>query len=225
MVKKIICFILGFSMISCGYVILPHKYFDKYTEIKNSKNNSIINDTLIQVYMKEDTFLSKSYSEWIGYNIKSFNYIFLYRNNLIATINSPVLINNNKPYIISIKEIVDSIENGFFERPNNYDKIHWTYYKKQDDKFTIYNYDYNIASGLNALTRVNLREENILLTNKDLIYENKSLKHGLYLPVSITIKPDSSKSSFTKSYNKYLQTGKRRHYPYYKDFEKYINSK
>ena len=74
--------------------------------------------------------------------------------------------------------------------------------------------DYNFLFLDNKIVSEYIFKENKVITNYDL--------YNLSLVIS---KPDSSKSDFSQYYNKYLATGMRRHYAYYKDFEKYINKK
>ena len=232
MVRTIIYIILSTIISSCSYVLLPVSYYNKYATII-SKTNNYDNLDYYKAYVIEDTIKSNIYNKLFHTNIKSYTYIFFYQNNTTCSFSSPLGIKNDKPFGVTVNEVADSIKNGFFERNYNLNKINWDYYEIQNNKIIIYDFDYNISSGANILTKVNTIQNSFLKIKNDFINEdcfNKNKdssirKYNLFMPSSLNIKPDSSKSRFLKAYNIYITKGKRRHYPYYKDFEKYINKK
>lgn len=221
-------FILIFMLTGCSYVILPTKYYNEYTKISSDKNKDSLALNFKYAYVVRDTIRTGDITSFLGKYTKGYSYIFLYRNNLAAWIHTPIII-NQKAYIYSEKEFVDSIKSGFFDKPVCYDAITWRYYKIEQNKFTIYSYDYNISSGANALTMVHTMQYSYLIQNGTLINKYSSrvnngpitYVNNIYRSSAISAKPDSSKSIFIKKYNIYKKTGQRRHYPYYPDFEKY----
>ncbi len=217
MVKIIYTFLFLLFFVSCNYIILPHKYFANYTDIINRRSTDTLSLNFNKAYMMEDTFLSKYYSIKLNRNIKSYNYMFFYKNNIIADITIPQIGAN----ILSQKDLEDSIKSGFYNRISNRDKISWTYFEIKSNKIITYSYNYNVSNGANTLSPVSIKEIIFLKLNGGLISEyyldqhKKSLlsKKDLYLPGSLVVKPDSSKSDFFKMYQKYMATGSRRYYP------------
>ena len=226
---KISLFIITFTFTSCSYLILPKNYFNTYTENIKQKKSGNYTLNINKMYVFRDTFETKSFQESFGFK-GQFKYIIFYNNSLMAEIYKPFK-NNSKTYTNIDKEIIDSINAGFYDKPYNQDKINWTYFKIEENKLIKYSFDGNVSEGHNALSHVYLIERNYILYNGSLVYEDKYnqykntplLETFLYNPLEISVKPDSSKSDFIKMYNKYLLTGKRRFYSYYKDREKYFN--
>lgn len=234
MVKLIIITCLIFISIfitSCRYIILPHSYFNKYTKII-SNNEPITTLDINKVYVLEDTMVTRTYHEYFGFEGKSYIYYFFYKNNLMAQILTPIII-NSKVYPISMDDLPSYIKNGFFSKPELSNRIQWTYYVIDQNKLISYDYSMSSSVGYNTLNRPYLTNSKFIITNYGFINEEifnskkeiDTLNFNLFKPKPISIKPDSSKSKFIKMYNNYLNTGGRRNYANYKDFEKYINKK
>ena len=197
--------------------------------MNNNKDTTSIN--FRNAYVSLDPFLTNEYSKSAGKQINCFRYFFLYNNNIMATIIYPIA-HQNELIIFSEKELIDSIRNGFFDNPINSDDINWYYFKISNQKLYYYVINYDGGNGKvffpvgSMELYYELKDKNIInkhsyqINNEPEVFVNE-----IYLPSSITVKPDSSKSRFIRAYNKYISTGKTRHYPYYKDFEKYINKK
>ena len=217
---------------ACNGVLIPYSYYNNYTKIinNNMKNNTKLNYNV--AYAFEDTMVTNSN---IKRNVKQKSYIyhFFYTNNIMCTFTSRLNFHTNELLEIPEKEIMDSIKAGYFDKGKGRGDIQWNYYQIKNNKIYVYDIDYNPSSGANALTKVNIIESCYILYKNGIIYEDSYinckdtalLKYNLSLPSTINFKPDSSKSNFILSYNKYIATGKRWYYPYYKDFEKYINKK
>lgn len=203
----------------CSYVIVPRGYFKKLTQLQSDSLNCV-QLSCRKVYVQEDTFLTRVYSKRPDRKVKGYSYIFLYQNNLMATVSTPFPVNDVLLFI-SREELLDSIRSGFFNRDRRHENISWDYYEIKGDKLIEYWFDYSISSGTNALTPVFRKKSNYIIRDNKLIYEglyNPTSDYSgsdqiIYYPVEITVKPDSSKSSLMMMYNKYLKTGIRRHYP------------
>jgi hypothetical protein len=219
MVKSMFIVFFSLFLTSCGYFVLPHKYLRSYTAIVTQSSKTPVFPAE-GVYMVEDTFLTRDYSKLLNKKIKSYRYIFLYKNNLMAKLTTP-FIDNGKGYVFSTEELADSISNGFFDKPQNWDRIDWSYFEMKDKAIKKYSFDFEVSSGANALSQVRVFTSNYFILRNGIVPEshyNKvkdttALKVHTYVPCSIAIKPDSSKSEFIKIYRKYLATGKRAFYP------------
>lgn len=234
-VKFLIIVSVVFTLIAgCNYVIVPRRYFNKYTEIINNKSKDAFFPNIRSPYVMEDTFLTRYYSGKQAETVRYYSYTFFYGNNLLLRIRTPVSI-GGKRYFLSTVELSDSIKSGFFDKPENakYNIISWTFYKAEQNRLIDYYFDYSTSSGANALTPVKIHKHNIIKLKEVLVPEyfynltRDSVSSSNFLAVQpeITVKPDSSKAQFIRMYNKYLVTRKRRYYPYYLDFEKYMNTK
>jgi len=217
---KTIAFVLGLILSSCSYVVIPHKYYTDYTKVLN-ENNLVSNDLNIKSnYVVVDSFLTKAHAKSGRGNVTAYKYIFLYKNNLMATINIPVF-ENGKLFIFSENELSDSIKNGYFYKQNNISKVRWTYYSIENNKLIKHLFTYDIGSGANALTKVKLTGTTYLIENGNLIDNYSRLVNNapatsvkdIYIPSSISQKPDSTKSYFLKMYDNYKVTGVRKYYP------------
>lgn len=208
--KFIFIVLISLILPSCHYLLVPRRYYDNYTRIINDKNRDTISFDLNKVYVLEDTFLTKYYKT------KSYSYSFLYKNNLIADITTP-LVYDNRIYPLSEKTLADFINNGFFNNPNNKDKINWDYYEIKDGILIRYIVEYNPSSGHNVLNQGKIKKvkyhiiKNGFIYNKDLKTKKDSLlEYNYNQPKEFSVKPDSSKSEFIYLYKRYLETGSRR---------------
>lgn len=228
MVKYLFIFLLSALIISCKYSLIPNYYFNNYKSISsNSKDTFTLN--IQKVYVYEDTSLTNEYHKSFNYNGKSLIYTFFYKNNLMATIITPFF-SSGQFWEVDINQLTSYIKNGYFNNPLNYDKIDWTYYKVENYNVIEYFLQYNSSQGW-ILNNGKVRVIKFLNINRGLIWEgylkkdSSLIKNYLKIPISISIKPDSSKCDFIRMYNKYINTNKRRYYADPILNEKYINEK
>ena len=200
----------GLILSSCNYLLIPRRYYDNYTKIINDKSRDTVSLDLNKVYVVEDTFLTRDYKT------KSYNYVFLYKNNLIANFTTP-FVYNSRIHQVSEKNLADSIKNGYFDKPNNKDRISWDYYEIKDGMLIRYFLDYDGSTGHHPLNRGVVKKSKFHIIKNGFIYlENlrtktdSLLQYNFHAPKEFPIKPDSSKSDFILLYKKYVATGYRR---------------
>ena len=236
MVRILVTLATIFFLVNCHpYVRLPKSYFSTYKNLKT--NNNLFN--LSKCYVKLNSHLDSNDYKYLKIKVKHYDYLFFYNDGQIACISVPIfktqfenLKNSQIVYypgiyerqlndIIADNSNIDSvISTGLFNLPENRRKIDWFYYSKKDSLLFFYNFRVGSGFGSTILSST-------WLTNTKHKIKNNQIYIGeeVWDEVKLINKPDSSKSEFILLYNKYLKTGKRRHYSYYKDFEKYINKK
>lgn len=221
MIKFLNIFLISFSVFSsCGYKLIPKKYFNAYKKIASNRNITDFSRlNITSAYANEDEFLSEYYTK--KYEKKTFCYIyfFFYENNLLCEskiqTNAPVPF--SKDSALSQKSYFDQAR----EQINNETgDMYWTFYEIKDSLLINYDLEYEVGNWY-ALNLGKVVRRKFLLLNDGFILQRtykkyksdtNSMNRYFFRPVAFTHKPDSSKSELGCRL-KYKEKNYRRLYP------------
>jgi hypothetical protein len=128
-------------MTSC-YVVIPNKYFTKYSTILNNNlvnpNFFDISKAYVKIYSKNVEFSDKSDKE-----IYDSNYYFFYGNNLCATITLPFYLDSTKQWILDENDYLVAVQQKALNDTEDYS---WCYFEIIDSTFFLYSVKYDVGN-------------------------------------------------------------------------------
>ncbi len=211
----LIAAVAGLLFFGCKTIYIQKDFFDKYTEILKDTSQQHIPFKINGAYVTK--FKVKSFLNPLD-TIEYFDYSFFYANHLVCNITIPLQIRGK--LILNEDSIINAIKEGTIN-----DRLGWSYFEIKNKKVLFYGLDewYENPIIFGYTLPLTFREE-IILNDTTLLPVNKSFSKKRFIGIKwkektlgitknkseqfkiFELKPDSSKSSFTKMYNIYLRT-------------------
>jgi hypothetical protein len=195
-VKPIIYILLFLTLTGC-YVVVPKKYFSKYSSILA---NNPVDPNFFDV-SKAYTFIWDTLDEEMSrkYNrkINNFHYSFFYANNLCAQITIPHYSNSTKQWIFDQEDYLKAVKQNLL---NPTEDFSWYYFEIIDSSLIIYNVIFDVGNW-NVMNRGKVVRSKGKIIKDAITYEHSKKRtikkfndRNEYIihKTELTHKPDSS---------------------------------